>query len=152
VVGGVISALGAVAGGWLADRIGRRYGYAAGGALTALTGVIMALSPHAPWAYVLFTLTYQFFNGVAVAGFTGLVLETIGGGAAATKYNIFASLANFAISYTTRLNGMAQTRWGAGGMLFTDAALTFLGITVLLTVTAALRRRPPEHVEAAPQA
>lgn len=151
VAGGVVSAFGAVTGGWLSDRIGRRYGYAVGGGLTALTGLVMALSPHAPWAYALFTLTYNFFNGVACAGFTGLVLETIGGGAAATKYNIFASLANVAISYTTRLDGMAQTRWGANGMLFTDATLTFLGIAALLALTTALRRRPPGLVEAAPQ-
>jgi MFS transporter, PAT family, beta-lactamase induction signal transducer AmpG len=141
VVGGGIMALGAVAGGWLSDRIGRRLGYAVGGGLTALTGAVMAFSPHDPWAYVFFTLMYGFFNGVASAGFTGLVLETIGVGAVATKYNIFASLANLAISYSTRLDGMAQTRWGANGMLVADGVLTFIGIAVLLAFAAALR--PP---------
>jgi len=149
VLGGLVMAGGAVAGGRLSDRIGRLYGYAVGGALTALTGVTMALGPHTPWAYVLFTLTYSFFNGVAAAGFTGLVLETIGGGAVATKYNIFASIANLAISYTTRMDGKAQTRWGSGGMLYTDAALTFLGIGVLVTATALLRPRKVAVVEAA---
>ena len=142
VIGGLVMAVGAVAGGRLSDRIGRIYGYAVGGGLTALTGVAMAAAPHTPWAYVLFTLTYSFFNGVAAAGFTGLVLETIGRGAVATKYNIFASLANIAISYTTRLDGKAQTRWGANGMFYTDAALTFAGIAVLIAATALLRPRP----------
>jgi MFS family permease len=149
VIGGLAIAAGAVAGGRLSDRIGRLYGYAVGGGLTALTGVVMAVAPHTPWAYVVFTLVYSFFNGVAAAGFTGLVLETIGGGAVATKYNIFASLANLAISYTTRMDGKAQTAWGASGMFFTDAALTFAGIVVLVVATALLRPRPVEVAAAA---
>jgi hypothetical protein len=119
----------------------RRGAYALGGGLTALTGVIMALSPHTPWAYVLFTLLYSFFNGVAFAAFSGLAFEIIGVGAVATKYNVFASVANFATSYSTRLDGKAQARWGANGMLYADAALTFAGIVVLLAISAALRPR-----------
>lgn len=143
VLGGVAIAMGAVAGGWLSDRTGRLWGYAIGGGLTALTGLIMAVGPHRPWAYVVFTLAYGFFNGVACAGFTGLVLETIGGGAVATKYNIFASIANLAISYTTRLDGRAQGAWGAEGMFYTDTALTFAGIAVLVLVTKLLRPKEP---------
>jgi hypothetical protein len=108
----------------------------------------MALSPHAPWSYVLFTLTYSFCTGIASAGFTGLVLEIIGGGAVATKYNIFASFANLAISYSTRFVGMAQTRWGANGMLFADTTLTFIGIAVMLALAALLRPPRPAPVAA----
>jgi MFS family permease len=143
VLSGVAIAIGAVAGGWLSDRTGRLWGYAIGGALTALTGLFMALGPHRPWAYVIFTLGYMFWNGVASAGFTGLVLETIGGGAVATKYNIFASIANLAISYTTRLDGKAQGAWGAEGMFYTDTALTFAGIAMLVVVTKLLRPKEP---------
>lgn len=149
VIAGVVGAVGALVGGRMADRIGRRNSYAVGGALTAVTGLLMAVTPHAPWSYVLFTLTYSFFNGVAFASFSALVLEMIGAGAAATKYNIFASLANIAISYTTRLDGRAQTRWGAQGMFFTDAGLTFAGIAVLLTASVLLRARKPAAAEPA---
>ncbi len=69
------------------------------------------------------------------------MLKTIGAGALATKYNIFASIANFAISYCTRVDGMAQTRWGATGMLVTDTMLTFGGIALMLGLAAALRPR-----------
>jgi MFS family permease len=140
VLAGVMTAGGAVLGGRLSDRIGRMAGYAVGGGLTALTGLLMAVAPHQLWAYALFTLLYAFFNGMASAGFMGLVLETIGGGAVATKYNIFASLANLAISYVTRLDGRAQTAWGAEGMFYTDAALTFAGIAVLVLGIRLLRR------------
>jgi hypothetical protein len=100
---------------------------------------------------VFFTLAYSAFNGVAYAGFAALVLETIGGGAVATKYNIFASLANFAISYVTRLDGKAETRWGHEGMFYTDAALTFAGIGTLLLFSMLLRAKKPA-AEAAPTA
>jgi len=143
VLGGLVGAGGAVVGGWVADRTGKLPGYAIGGGLTATTGLVMAVAPHTPAAYVVFTLAYTFFNGLAAAGFTGLVLETIGGGAVATKYNIFASIANFAISYTTRVDGKAQTAWGAEGMFYTDTALTFAGIAMLVLVTRALRPRQP---------
>lgn len=142
-IGGLATAAGALAGGWLSDRTGKLWGYALGGGLTALTGLIMALGPRAAWAYVLFTLTYSFFNGVAAAGFTGLVLETIGGGAVATKYNIFASLSNLAISYTTRVLGAAQTSGGPKGMFYTDAALTYGGIAVLTLGALLLRPKRP---------
>jgi MFS family permease len=141
VLGGVVQAGGALTGGWVADRLGRRNGYALGGALTALSGIAMALAPHNHGAYIVFTLVYTFFNGLASAGFAGLVLETIGGGAVATKYNIFASLSNLAVSYCTRLDGRAQTRWGPNGMLFTDAGLTFAGIAVLLVFAAVLKTK-----------
>jgi hypothetical protein len=51
------------------------------------------------------------------------------------------SLANFTISYTTRLDGVAQTRRSADGTLFTGATLTFLGIAVCYrSLSARLRR------------
>jgi MFS family permease len=147
VLGGLVTAVGAVVGGWLSDRTGRLNGYAIGGALTALVGLTMALAPplapHAPWSYVVFTLGYQFFNGVAAAGFTGLVLETIGGGAVATKYNVFASISNLAISYTTRIDGKAHKAWGANGMFYTDTALTFAAIAVLVLVARLFRPKQP---------
>lgn len=141
VANGVVTAIGSIGGGFLADRIDRRVAYAIGGGLTAVTGLIMVAAPHQPWAYVVFTLMYALFNGMAVAGFSGLVLETIGAGAVATKYNVFASLANVATSYSIRLDGVAQGKWGANGMLLTDAGLTFAGIAIMLVLASLLKKR-----------
>jgi hypothetical protein len=44
---------------------------------------------------------------------------------------------------------MAQTRWGANGMFFADAALTFAGIATLLLLSMVLRK-PRAAAEAAP--
>jgi MFS family permease len=141
-VAGFVTAAGALFGGRVADRLPRIAAYALGGALTAATGIAMAVAPHTPVPYVIFTLAYSFFNGAAAAGFTALVLEIIGEGAAATKFNIFASIANVAISYTIVVDGKAQTRWGANGMFYVDAALTFAGIGVLFLLARLLRPRP----------
>ena len=148
-VGGVVSGVGCMAGGWLADRMNRRLAYALAGGLTACTGVVMALAPREPWAYAVFSLVYSFFNGLAFAAFAGFVLETIGKGAVATKYNIFASLANVAITYMTRIDGGAHHRWGSSGLLFVDAAVTVGGIGVLLVMTMLVRPRAHASAEAA---
>jgi predicted MFS family arabinose efflux permease len=142
LAGGLISAVGAMLGGWLADRLPRRLNYALAGGLMALTAVAMALAPKIPAMYVLFGLVYAFFLGLAFAAFSSFVLETIGRGAVATKYNIFASVSNAAIAYVTYLDGQALRVWGATGMLLADAALTGAGILVLLAIVVWMRRRP----------
>jgi MFS family permease len=131
-VGGVLAAVGAILGGRLADRMPRRLAQAAAGGTMAVTAVLMALAPREPWAYVAFGLTYAFFSGMAQAAFSSFVLETIGKGAVATKYNIFASLTNQAYAYTAYFDSRALAAWGPRGMLFTDAALTTAGIVVVL--------------------
>ena len=140
VLTGVVSAFGAVGGGWLADRLNRKLAYCVAGGLTALTGIVMAAAPHTETAYVIFALLYATFQGAAMAAFSAFVLETIGLGAAATKYNILASIANFAIKYMIRLDGAFHTRYGANGLLYGDGIATFASIVVLLGVVAVLGR------------
>ena len=110
----------------------------------------MALAPRAPWSYITFSLLYSFLNGAAFTCFSSFVFETIGRGAAATKYNIFASLANLAIAYVTRLDGGAHGRWGASGLLFGDAALTGVGIVVVTLVSVTLMKRGAQPAFASP--
>jgi hypothetical protein len=143
-LGGVVGAAGAALGGWFAARMPKRNAYALGGALTAVSGLLLAIAPRAPWAFDVGTLLYQLFNGVAFAAFTAFVLESIGKGAVATKYNVFAGLANLAIAYMTRVNGSALSRHGATGMLVTDALCTCAGIGALFAIVAVMRRLAPK--------
>jgi MFS transporter, PAT family, beta-lactamase induction signal transducer AmpG len=138
-LGGIVSALGAVAAGWFIKRVDRRMAYGLAGALTAATGVAMALAPHSSLSYAVFTLTYGAFTGMAYAAFSAFAFETIGSESVATKYNILASLLNLSIVFKTRLDGRAHGTWGGGGVLLTDSAITFAGI-VLLAAAAALTR------------
>jgi MFS family permease len=141
VLSGIVSALGCIAGGYGADRMDRKTSYALYGLLMAMCAVAMAVAPRTEAMYVVFTLTYAFIQGLTYAGFTAVVLEAIGLGAAATKYNLYASLSNMPIAYMTLVDGWAHTRWGAAGLLQTEAAMGVLGIVVFIAVAMAMPRR-----------
>ena len=141
VFSGIVSALGCLVGGYGSDRIDRKTAYVLYGLLMAICTVAMALAPRTEAMYVVFTLMYAFIQGLTYAGFTAVVLETIGLGAAATKFNVYASLSNMPIAYMTLIDGWAHTRWGAAGLLNVEAAIGVLGIIVFVAVAMALPRR-----------
>lgn len=146
VLAGLVQGAGALCGGWLSDRINAKLAYCVGGALTAVAGIAMALGPHTQAGYIVYASLYAGFQGAAFAAFSAFVFDTIGHGAAATKYNILASIANFAIKYMIRLDGIFHTRYGPNGMLYGDAAATFASIAALLIFVALLR--PPRATSA----
>lgn len=142
VLGGVVSAIGCLVGGYICDRIDRKTGYALYGLLQAGCAVAMALSPRTQAMFVTFTLLYAFISGLTYAGFSALVLEAIGLGAAATKYNVFASLSNMPIAGMTLVDGWAQTRFGTGGMLHVEALCGVAGIVIFIAFALATGKRP----------
>ena len=107
-LGGLVSALGCVIGGWHCDRMNRKGAYVLYGVLQALCAAAMAIAPRTETMYIVFTLIYAFITGLTYAGFSAFVLEAMGLGAAATKYNLFASLSNMPIAYMTTLDGWAH--------------------------------------------
>jgi predicted MFS family arabinose efflux permease len=141
VFSGIVSALGCLIGGYGSDRMDRKAAYALYGLLMAMCTVAMALAPRTEAMYVVFTLMYALIQGLTYAGFTAVVLETIGLGAAATKYNLYASLSNMPIAYMTLVDGWAHTRWGAAGLLNVEAAIGVVGIVVFVAFAMALPRR-----------
>src|SRR5439155_18254641 len=91
------------------------------------------LAPHGPMAYVAWSMIYALGVGLAYAAFTAVVLDAMGPGSGATKYNIFASLSNFPIWWLGLLLGYVAEKGGARGapvMLFTEAALGVAGVAV----------------------
>jgi MFS family permease len=149
VLNGIVSALGCLLGGYGADRMDRKTAYALYGLLMAMCAVAMAFAPRTEAMYVVFTLMYALIQGLTYAGFTAVVLETIGLGAAATKYNLYASLSNMPIAYMTLVDGWAHTRWGAAGLLNVEAAIGVVGIVVFVGVAMALPRRAFPHRDSA---
>jgi MFS family permease len=153
LLSGFISALGCLAGGQLCGRFPSRGVYAAVGALMASVTAIMALCPSVPMVFVVFGLLYSFVTGLAYAAFTGFVLEAIGAGAAATKYNIFAALSNTPITYMGLVLAWAVVHWGPNGMLMLEsvAGIAGLGLLgVLVMVLRALPAKPAAEAETAP--
>lgn len=142
VLGGLVTAAGCLAGGWLADRMRPPRAYATNCALLGAVAGLMAAAPRTPTMYTAFTLLYALVYGMAFASFTGFVLEAIGTGAAATKYTFFAALGNAPIFVMTRMEGWAHDRWGASGMLYTEAIVTAAGVVVAVAVMAYVHRHP----------
>ncbi len=149
VGGGVTGAAGALVGGWLADRMRRRLAYGVAGALTGLAALAMLAAPLTPATYAWGTLAYSFMNGIAFATWAGMVLEIVGHSAAtATKYALFNATSNLAISLATWADGAfaGASPWpalrGSRGALAMDAALTAVGVAVLVAMVVTVRSGP----------
>jgi len=141
LLGGFISMAGCIVAGYLCDIMDRKTGYAAFSILMAAVAVGMAIAPRTPEMFIVFTCTYAFVTGFCYAAFTAVTLETIGKGAAATKYNLLACLSNMPITYMTLIEGHAHERWGSGGMLLTEAALGVAAIVLFSAIALATRPR-----------
>jgi PAT family beta-lactamase induction signal transducer AmpG len=144
VVGGLAAAAGCIAGGWISDRMDRKAAYLGYGILQAACAVFMALAPRTELTYVVFTTLYAIMTGLTYAGFSAFVLEAMGLGAAATKYNVFASLSNTPIYYMTLVDGWAHGRWGPNGLLYAEAVCAAIGLVLFLGVLAVVPKRAPQ--------
>jgi len=143
VLGGILMAGGCLAGGWICDRMDRKLAYVLFGVLQAASAIGMALAPRTELMFIVWTCLYAVITGLTYAGFSAFVLEAMGTGAAATKYNVFASLSNVPIWYMTVLDGWAFTHWGAHGMLNTEAALCLFGMVLFFVLLAVVNKARP---------
>ncbi len=141
VLGGIVSAIGCVVGGYLCDRMDRKFAYALFGIFLSIGTLAMAVAARSREMFVVFTLLYAFIQGFNYASFSAVVLEAIGRGAAATKYNVLASLSNFPIQYVALLDGWAYERWHTNGFLAADALTGLVGVLIFFSVAAATRGR-----------
>jgi PAT family beta-lactamase induction signal transducer AmpG len=101
----------------------------------------MAVAARSEAMFVTFTLLYAFVQGFNYASFSAVVLEAIGRGAAATKYNLYASLSNAPIAYMTTVEGLAYGRWHANGLLLADALSAVLAVGFFASVAFGTRPR-----------
>lgn len=141
LLNGIVSAVGCILGGWVADRIGRWWAYFGSGiALTIVTSV-MAIAPRDPLAYSIGVLAYALFCGMAYAAFSAVVLFAIGRGVASTKYALLSSLGNIPVVYMTAANGWMHDRFSSAWMLQGEALAGVVAIAVALGVLERIRRR-----------
>jgi MFS family permease len=138
VLGGVIMALGCILGGWLCDRMDRKQAYVWFGIVQAGSGIAMALFPHTQFMFIVWVSIYSFICGLTYAAFSAFVLEAIGRGAAATKYNALASLSNVPIYYMTNIDGWAHDRWNSAGMFFTESGLAVASALLFIVLVKVL--------------
>ncbi len=141
VLGGIVSAIGCVVGGYFCDRTDRKFAYALYGVFLAAGALAMAAAARTPQMFVVFTLLYAFIQGLNYASFSAVVLEAIGRGAAATKYNLYASLSNAPLAYMTTIEGFMYGRWHADGLLLADAFAGLAAVLFFFAVSAGTRPR-----------
>lgn len=141
VLNGVLSAVGCVFGGWIADRFGRWWAYFGSGVLIALAAFAMALAARSAGAFAGGVLAYSLMCGFAYAAFSALVLFAIGRGAASTKYALLSSIGNVPVIYMTAFNGYMHDRFGAGGMLLMEAGVSVVAIALAAGAVWWLKRQ-----------
>ena len=136
LLGQGITAVGAIAGGFICDRTNRRAMYLLSGVLTAAVGLAMAFSPTSESTFIYGGLTYALVTGFCYAAFTATVLETIGKDekSASTKYTLFTAAGNVAIAYTGFVDSRFDKSYGVAGVVGSDAALNIAGVIILAIV------------------
>ncbi len=134
VVGGVLSAVGCLVGGWICDLMDRKKAYIVFGLIQALCALLMAFSPRTQLMFIIWTSLYAVSTGLTYAGFSAFVLEAIGKGAAATKYNVFASLSNAPIYYMIFIDEWSHINWGPFGMLIAETIMPIIGTIIFISV------------------
>ncbi len=143
LVAGALSGLaaipGCIAGGWIADKIDRKRAYSIFGVALSLVAVGMALTPHTPLAFMISACVYNATVGFCYGAYSAVTLEAIGQGAAGTKFNLISSLSNMPILLVTLVDGWAETRFGATGMLYVEASMGVAGVVVYSLVALATR-------------
>ena len=139
LLNGIVAIFGSLGAGYVCDRMDRKAGYALFGLISALSAVVMAVTPHTRETFIVFATCYNLIIGCCYGAFSALTLEAIGHGAAATKYNLIASAANTPIMIMTLVNGQAQTRWGSSAMLLTEAACAGAAVVLYTVVVFATR-------------
>jgi MFS family permease len=146
---GVLTAVGCFVGGWMCKRFEPRIAYSAVGLFLGVVAAGMAFAPATVIMYIAWSLAYAFGVGLSYATFTGVVLSAMGVGSGATKYNIYASAANFPIWWLGLLLGVAAQRLGPRSMLLTEALLGVVGVLVFSLAVIRVRRSKLPEVEVA---
>lgn len=149
LLAGVVTAAGCFIGGWICNRMNARMAYAVFGIVMALIAAGMAMSPSTVSMYVTWNLIYSLCVGLSYAAFTAMVLVAIGRSAAATGYNVFASLSNFPIWWLGLLLGWTTDHHGPRIMLLAEAVLGVVGVAIFLTVNRLMNHEVKEPAASA---
>lgn len=140
ITGGIVTIAGSFLGGWLCDLMDRKGAYILFGLLQAASLLGMAFCPHTPVMYAIWTLLYTFIFGIVAAAYVAFVLEAIGGGAAASKYELYLSAGYLPTYLMVIVGGMAYTRWGGNGILETEAVLSVVAALLFFGARAIINR------------
>jgi MFS family permease len=140
---GLVSMVGALIGGYVCDIIDRRTAYCLFGCLVAPVLVATALEPRTPLVWITSSLIYGAVIAAAYSAYSAAVLEVIGRGAAATKFNFMSSVSNVPITLMPIVDGVLNDKGGANAMFFGESALSIGSALAFSVLVLATRRWRP---------
>ncbi|MGH8336496.1 MAG: hypothetical protein ACRETL_06710, partial [Gammaproteobacteria bacterium] len=143
----IACSLGALLGGYMADRVNRGVLYMTGGILAGAVALALAFSPHKAPVFVAGVLIYNNVAGLCYAAFSALCLQLVGtrNPTAATQMALFAAASNAAVVYMTWADGQGYRMFGIRGLFLMDG-LAAIGAAIPLLIF--LRWRAGVHADA----
>jgi MFS family permease len=146
----ISTSLGALAGGYAANRISRGYLYLSAGIATSLFTLALAFAPHTATSFIWGVLIYNGLAGVVYAAFNALGYQLVGqkSPVASAQLGLFAASTNAAIVYMTWADGQGYKHFGVRGLLLTDSLASLISAILLLTLLGKrLKKRPADALE-----
>jgi MFS transporter, PAT family, beta-lactamase induction signal transducer AmpG len=141
ILSGVVSAIGCVVGGFIADKWGNWVGYFGGGIIVALVTIAMAVAPFERYVFISGVLAYAFSTGMCYAVFSSAILFAIGKKNASTKYSLLSSFGNLPVVYMTAFDGWAHDKYNSKIMLLTEAAVGVCAVILAVIVLNWMKAR-----------
>ena len=136
---GVVSAIGCVVGGLIADKWGVWVAYLGSGVICALVTILMAVMPYQRVVYITGVLAYGFSMGMIYAAFTAIIFFVIGKKHVVTKYSLLASLGNLPVVYMTTFDGWMHDKFNSRIMLTAEAAVGILFVIIFYLILKRMR-------------
>lgn len=132
--GGLFTATGAVAGGYISDRMSRMHAFLLSSIANGLCALLMFACPLTPEMYAIGTALYLFSTGICYATWGALALDLVGEdrGSGATRYTLLVAAANMPISYMTWADGQGYDLFGVRGLLAFDGIASIVPAVLVL--------------------
>jgi PAT family beta-lactamase induction signal transducer AmpG len=141
VITGIVSAIAALAAGYVCDLMDKRTAYCLFGAVVAVLLVVTTQLPRTPTVWIVTSLIYTALVAACYAAYSATVLEVIGRGAAATKFNLMASVSNVPVAFMPIVDSQLHDRHGTNAMFYGEAVLSVAAALLFAAVVVAWRPR-----------
>jgi MFS family permease len=136
--GSLLTAVGCLLGGAIADRVNRWRAFLGAGLVMGVAAILISAAPRIAPVFLTAATSYLFLSGVANAAYTALILEVIGRSArsAGAQYTWLNNLGNLPVAYMVWLDGQGHRLWGSRGLFVVDGVGNVIPILLLLLVVA----------------
>ncbi|MGC2544479.1 MAG: MFS transporter, partial [Silvibacterium sp.] len=130
----IATSIGALLGGYAANRVSRGYLYLGAAAAIAAVSLTLALTGHTLAAFVAGALIYNALTGVVYASFNALGFQLVGreSAVASTQLGLFTAAINAAVVYMTWADGKGYEHFGVRGLFLVDGLASAVALLPLL--------------------